>query len=587
MNLNFSFLVNIFKLLDTNLRKKVIVLSFLYLISIFFDLVGISMVLPLIIILLEDKAELIEKLPFLENFILNYDKSEILIIAITAFLIFYLIKSLFLTFLTWYDKRFVNLSQVEFGEKLLLKYLSEDYLKFLKYNSSELIRNIIFESGMFVSNIVHNLINLFIEIILLIGISILLIYYEPIGSLLSIGFIFLITTLYIFFFKKKLNLLGKKRQLLDATLIKNLNQVFTLFKEVRLFDKSSYLVKKYKEFSLQRAHISIFEQLVSALPRVYFEFIGLLILTIIIYLFVFIKQDINAIIPVIGLYAAAMFRVIPSANRIIGSINSLNHNLPAFEVIYNDLKVIFKKSNDFDQNYKFEKFINKNIEIKSIEVKNLSFAFKKEIENKNKKILDDINLIIKPGQITGLIGRTGSGKSTFANIISGLIENYEGEYLINENLNFNKKILQKITGHVSQHVNLIDDTIINNICFGVSKNKIDFQKVNQLIQELNLEELINNLPQKLESNIGEQGLKLSGGQRQKISLARTLYLDPKIIIFDESTSSLDMKSENDFMEILHKIKINKIILFITHNKLLEKKFDSLYKLEDKKIIRLF
>ena len=307
MNLNFSFLVNIFKLLDTNLRKKVIFLSFLYLISIFFDLVGISMVLPLIIILVEDKADLIEKLPFLENFILNYEKSEILIIAITAFLIFYLLKSLFLTFLTWYDKRFVNLSQVEFGEKLLLKYLSEDYLKFLKYNSSELIRNIIFESGMFVSNIVHNLINLFIEIILLIGISILLIYYEPIGSLLSISFIFLITFLYIFFFKKKLNLLGKKRQLLDATLIKNLNQVFTLFKEVRLFDKSSYLVKKYKEFSLQRAHISIFEQLVSALPRVYFEFIGLLVLTIIIYLFVFIKQDINAIIPVIGLYAAAMF----------------------------------------------------------------------------------------------------------------------------------------------------------------------------------------------------------------------------------------------------------------------------------------
>ena len=204
----------------------------------------------------------------------------------------------------------------------------------------------------------------------------------------------------------------------------------------------------------------------------------------------------------------------------------------------------------------------------------------------NKKILDDINLTIKPGQITGLIGRTGSGKSTFANIISGLIENYEGEYLINEKLNFNKKILQKITGHVSQHVNLIDDTIINNICFGVPKNKIDFQKVNQLTQELNLEDLINSLPQKLESNIGEQGLKLSGGQRQKISLARTLYLDPKIIIFDESTSSLDMKSENDFMEILNKIKINKIILFITHNKLLEKNFDSLYKLEDKKITKL-
>ena len=287
MKLNKILLSNIFSLLDKDLKFKVFVLTLLNIISIFFDVVGIGMVIPLAIILIEEKSVLIDKFSFLERIIVNFEKSELLVIAISIFLIFYLIKSIFATFLTLYDKKFVHFSQVNYGEKLLLKYLSEDYIKFLKYNSSVLIRNIIFESGIFVSSVIHNLINLCVEIILIIGISALLIYYEPIGSIISMIIIFVISLCYILFFKKKLISLGKKRQLIDGTLIKSLNQAFTLFKEVRLFDKSNYLIKKFKDYSFERARISVFEQLVSSLPRIYFEFIALFILTIIIYTFVF------------------------------------------------------------------------------------------------------------------------------------------------------------------------------------------------------------------------------------------------------------------------------------------------------------
>lgn len=584
MKLNKLLLSNIFSLLDKELKFKVFVLTLLNIISIFFDVVGIGMVIPLAIILIEEKSVLIEKFSFLESIVVNFEKSELLVIAISIFLVFYLIKSIFATFLTLYDKKFVHFSQVNYGEKLLLKYLSENYIKFLKYNSSVLIRNIIYESGIFVSSVIHNLINLCVEIILIIGISILLIYYEPIGSIISMIIIFVISSCYILFFKKKLISLGKKRQLIDGTLIKSLNQVFTLFREVRLFDKSNYLIKKFKDYSLERARISVFEQLVSSLPRIYFEFLALFILTIIIYIFVFFKEDVSGIVPILSLYAAAMFRVIPSANKIIGSINSLNHNLPAFEVVYEDLihaNKLYKKENN---NHKFENFIKKELKINNITIKNLNFSFNKE--DKNLNILKDINLEIYSGHITGLIGRTGSGKSTFANIISGLIDTYEGQIIINNNEKFNRNTLKKITGHVSQHVNLIDDTIINNICFGIDEDQINFEKVNEIIDELNLEELINSLPKKFNSNIGEQGLQLSGGQRQKISLARTLYLSPKIIIFDESTSSLDRKTEDEFMSVVNKIKKDKIILFITHNKLLEENFDVIYRIENNKILKI-
>ena len=201
-------------------------------------------------------------------------------------------------------------------------------------------------------------------------------------------------------------------------------------------------------------------------------------------------------------------------------------------------------------------------------------------------ILNEISFNVNDGEKIGLVGPNGTGKSTFATIISGLITNYEGKLFINDNINFNKKILQGITGHVSQHVNLIDDTILNNICFGIDKKDYDLKKIDEIIDNLNLRDLINNLPKKYESKIGEQGLKLSGGQRQKISLARTLYLNPKIIIFDESTSSLDRKSEIEFINIINNIKHDKIIFFISHNKLLEESFDEIYEIENQKLNKI-
>ena len=575
-------LIELKKILNVEIRYKIFLLILLNFISIFFDIVGISMIIPMVIIITEEKEGIIEKFPFLSDYLLNYSTSQILVFAITFFLIFYIFKSLFVTFLTWFDKKFIHLTQVYFSEKLLNKYLTENYLKFLSYNSADLIRNIISESGIFVTSVIHNITNLFVEIILIISVAALLIYFEPIGSSVSITFIAAIVISYIFYFKKKLSFLGKERQMIDGVLIKNLSQAFTLFREVRLFDKSTYLVSKFKEIAKKRAQISIFEQLVNSLPRVYFELMAILSLSFMVYTLVYIKNDISEIIPILSLYTAALFRLIPSANKIIQSINSLNHNLPAFQTVYNDLKnskdVLINLDN---KNLKFEKFLEKKIEIKSIELKDISFSF--QSKEKKLEILKNINLELSIGNLTGLIGETGSGKSTIANIISGLIQDFEGKLIINKNNNFDRFFLQKFTGYVSQHVNLIDDTILNNICYGIDTDKIDNEKVEKIINELNLTNLISSLPNKYNHKIGEQGLTLSGGQRQKISLARTLYLNPKVIIFDESTSSLDRETEKDFMKVINEIKKNKIILFITHNKLLEEDFDKIYKIENNSV----
>ena len=179
-------------ILNIEIKYKILFLIILNFISIFFDIVGISMIIPMVIIITEEKDGIIEKFPFLSDYLIDYSTSQILVFAITFFLMFYILKSLFVTFLTWFDKKFIHLTQVYFSEKLLNKYLTENYLKFLTYNSSELIRNIIFESGIFVTSVIHNITNLFVEIILIISVASLLIYFEPVGSSVSITFIAII-----------------------------------------------------------------------------------------------------------------------------------------------------------------------------------------------------------------------------------------------------------------------------------------------------------------------------------------------------------------------------------------------------------
>ena len=253
--------------------------------------------------------------------------------------------------------------------------------------------------------------------------------------------------------------------------------------------------------------------------------------------------------------------------------------MPVFDIMYEELKDIDREEKKKTELEVKSYFVDKN-KITTIELKNLSFSY--NTHEKKKIVLDNIDFEIKKNEVTGLIGLSGSGKSTIANILSGLIEDYDGEILVNKKIVKKNELKYKV-GYVPQITNLIDDTILNNICFGINSNEINKVKLNNIIEKINLEPLINSLPKGLDTFIGEQGLTLSGGQRQRIALARTLYLEPEIIIFDESTSSLDSKSEKEFIENIIDLKNEKIILFISHDQNLEKYFNKIYKINNQKL----
>lgn len=316
---------------------------------------------------------------------------------------------------------------------------------------------------------------------------------------------------------------------------------------------------------------------ISELPRNLLELliviIGSLILIALYYYFSLSKQ---IILSTLGLFVVSMFRILPSVNRMLYALNSIKYYLPTTDIIYEEIRSIKSNIN----NKEFNNLTKINFEDK-IELKDVSFKYS---ENNN-NILDNINLTIKKNQIIGILGKNGSGKSTFLNIFVGLLNSDKGTMLIDgKNIKEIRYQYQKLVGYVPQKTLLTEDTLRKNITFDFTDAKFDKKLYSEAVNQSDLNEIIENLPEKDNTLLGERGIKLSGGQQQRVSIARAIYRNPEIIILDEATSALDDKAEKKIVNnLISKLKGKKTILIVSHNKELFKFCDIVYELKDKKL----
>ena len=349
----------------------------IYLLNIFFDLVGIGMIIPMINIIIGNELTLFIEIPILQSFFLNNSQSTLLFYFMIFFLSFYIIKTFFTTFAIWYQKRFIFNTSKNFSKRLLEKYLNIKYLDFLNRNQSDLVRNIVFESSIFVTSILQSLIELIVEIFLIFGIASLLIFYNPESSLILISIILVLGVIYISVFRKKLTFLGKERQIVTSKLLKIITESFILQKEVRILRKEDFIINSFEKDATKIAKISVFEQVINSIPKVWFEFVAVLGLASVVFYFIFFDVNIELLVPLLALYAAAIFRLLPSINRVIGASNNIIHNLPAFQVISEELlnsKLIFEV-NRGKEYQKFDDFLLKSFDPKTLVLKNLSFSY--------------------------------------------------------------------------------------------------------------------------------------------------------------------------------------------------------------------
>jgi ATP-binding cassette subfamily C protein len=295
-----------------------------------------------------------------------------------------------------------------------------------------------------------------------------------------------------------------------------------------------------------------------------------------------IGRPVDTILPMISLLAISAVRFIPALNIITSSLTTIRIRKYSIDLVVD----LIKKSNLLPEKKKsegvYKKNFNKNeIFSNNIKLKNISFNY-----GTNKKVaVNNINIEIAKGKSVGLIGKSGSGKSTLVDIIIGLLEPSTGEILIDDNNIGTKKISwQRQLGYVPQEVYLLDDTIRNNITFGIEKEEIDEKLLSDVIEKSQLKNLINSLPKKLDTLIGDRGARLSGGEKQRIGIARALYNKPKVIVFDEATSALDIYNENKILKEIYENKKDKTLIIISHRNNTVKYCDLIYVMEDGKVI---
>ncbi len=369
---------------------------------------------------------------------------------------------------------------------------------------------------------------------------------------------------------------GNKRLNLDRLKLKNARESLNLIKDILMQDKSKFFINRHNYFNNGGAAIELKESVLSTLPRSIFEIFAITFVVVSFYIFFGLGYDFKEIMPQLGLATIIIIRFIPSANKITTSLNIINFSKPVIDLTYNELN-ISKLNLLEDKNDKIfiDKFDNE-IRLEDVLVKLDGF----------KNILNGLNFEIKKNTIIGLFGNSGSGKTTLKNIICGILKPQEGKYLIDGKIvDFNKINIFKFISSIPQHVELYEDSIMQNIAFGEKPENIDIEKVNKVIQECELDDFVKR-NKGISSVIGEDGQNLSGGERQRLGLARALYKNPSLLILDESTNSLDKVTEKQILSLLNRLKDKLSIIMISHDLEVFKNCDKIYKLTQGKLTKL-
>ncbi|MDB3973966.1 ABC transporter ATP-binding protein/permease [Alphaproteobacteria bacterium] len=543
-----NFIKKIFSILNLIDKKnyfKIQLLFLLLIISLILESLSITLILPILAFFFSESSM---NLGFL-NYFLNLNDSLIYALVFFTFVITF--KNLFNIFLGYFRTKFTFQTQIDISKKIFENILSTNYNFFISQSSASYIRNIFQEPNNFATGFINPLLIIVSEMFLVIGILIIISLVEPI---LFIYLILLSGVILLIFFKlikNKIRVLGKSRQNAEFKRLREVNNAFDSYQVTKIFNLENFYISNYDEHSKKVLKAGVINETVANIPRFFLELLMIvLIILIIIYLKFFLKLGNDETLIILSLYGYAAFRIFPSINRIMVNIQNVQFSFSTFDLI---CKLVSENIPSNDNKKLITDFEN------SLEFKNIKFSYEQS------KMIHSFNFYIKKNSITGILGPSGSGKTTLLNIISGLLQFQSGEVAIDgKNINLDENSLMGLYSYVPQSNLLIDGSVTDNIALGQSDTKINFKKINQIIDKLRLRELIKDLPQGLETNLGKNGSKISGGQAQRVCIARALYYDRKIIILDEPTSALDKKNENEFLNYLNDLKNIVTIIIVSH-----------------------
>ncbi len=552
-------------------KINLIILGFFLLISTFVEIISIA-TLPIFVSILMNPEYMISKASnfFDVNFLLNYTDKELLINGSSLIFVVFLIKNSLIGYINYFNGTIHKRVKSELAKKLFKKYIFASYEYHMSKNSSEIIRNTSQEVEKTIK-FLFSYIMLFKEAMILFAILSLLLITDFKTTFIIFLFLGTASVVYYLIIKKSSRERGELIQKLWEKNFRTINHAIGSIKFLKILNKEDFMNKIFEETVLSIEKYSFIQRYLVSLPKLILETITVLMFLIITVYFLNSGRSVEALIPLITLITVCAIRLIPSLTLISVSYTTIKHSSPSYNLILNELRFGESQlSNDLKNPLNRENIeFNKNIELKNIEYK---------YPNSEKIVLKNINLEIKKGDIIGITGKSGAGKSTLIDLIIGLISPTNGEILV-DGKRYNVSNWKQSLGYVPQDIFVLDDTIKSNIAFGEDEQKFNSKNFNKALKLSQLQDFVMHLSDRELTYLGDRGSRMSGGQRQRLGIARCLYFDPKLIILDEPTSSLDLETEEKIISDIYDLKDYTIIL-ISHRPSVFKKCKKIYKVEE-------
>lgn len=475
-----------------------------------------------------------------------------------ALLVFFLVKNIYLAALTYIRVWFVRRQGIELSNRLFRAYLYAPYPFLLGENSSDLQRNINSEVNKMVSSVLMPGLKLAMEIVVTAAVLGVLVESEPLLSFLVLGVLVTIGGGFTLVIQRRLRSYSKEQQIIRGLNVRHIQQGLGALVDARVLGRTEFFSDAHHKTVVAFAQTTAFKQLIADLPTRIYEtamVAGLLMVGL-----VFATQDRppGDLLQTLALFGFASIRLIPAASRITGSLAEIRFYFPSADLVYRDLKR-FEPTTPSRKSAK-AKVIPLPLE-DEVALSNVSFHYPEAQEN----ALSNVSMRIKRGQAVGIVGSSGAGKSTLAALLLGLLEPTEGQIAVDgEPLADNLQRWQRSIGYVSQRVFLCDDTLRANIALGLPEKIVDEDAIWRALELAQLDTFARQLPEGLDTPVGEAGVRLSGGQRQRIAIARALYADPHVLLFDEATAALDNQTEQGLIEAIERLRGDRTVITIAH-----------------------
>jgi ABC-type multidrug transport system fused ATPase/permease subunit len=555
-------------------RRAAAILLLFMLLGAGLEMLGVGLVLPLLGLMSQDGP--LSERPVLHAMFGSLEHfsnaqllagSMIVLVGVCAF------KALYLGFLTWWQAKFVFSFQLHLSRQLFDGYLRQPYTFHLQRNSAQLIRNVVNETSQLSHVATIPLLTLISESLVVLAICGLLVAIEPLGALLVTVTIGMAGLVFHRLTSRRLLRWGEARQHHEGMRLQHLQQGLGGVKDVKVLGREAQFLARFLQHDTAVAGVAQRHLTLQGLPRLWLELLGIIGLAALVLTMLAQHRPLDTLVPALGLFAAAAFRLMPSVTKIMSGIQCLRYAKPVVDTLSRELASI--GSSERAQPAEPVPFKN------GIRLDGVSYCY----PDAPTPSLANIDLVISPGQSVGFVGGSGAGKSTLIDVVLGLLVPTSGAVRVDGvDIKTNIRGWQSQIGYVPQSIYLTDDTLRCNVAFGLLAEQIDEQAVMRALRAAQLEEFVSQLPEGLDTVVGERGVRLSGGQRQRIGIARALYHDPPVLVLDEATSALDVATERGVIEAVEALHGKKTILIVAHRISTVERCDSVVRLANGSIV---